>query len=47
MDLIEALAFAGEGKVSVHYSTAKLDEINGVFDRMRAGGIDGRVVLEI
>lgn len=47
MDLIEALAFAEEGKVSVHYSTAKLDEINGVFDRMRAGGIDGRVVLEI
>lgn len=47
MDLIEALAFAGEGKVSVHYSTAKLDEINGVFDRMRTGGIDGRVVLEI
>jgi propanol-preferring alcohol dehydrogenase len=47
MDLIEALAFAGEGTVSVHYSTAKLDEINGVFDRMRAGGIDGRVVLEI
>lgn len=47
MDLIEALAFAEEGKVSVHYSTAKLDEINGVFDRMRTGGIDGRVVLEI
>ena len=47
MDLIEALAFAGEGKVSVRYSTAKLDEINSVFDRMRAGGIDGRVVLEI
>lgn len=47
MDLIEALAFAEEGKVSVHYSTAKLDEINSVFDRMRAGEIDGRVVLEI
>lgn len=47
MDLIEALAFAGEGKVSVRHTTAKLDDINGVFDRMRAGGIDGRVVLEL
>lgn len=47
MDLIEALAFAGDGKVSVRYSTAKLDDVNAVFDRMRAGGIDGRVVLEL
>jgi len=47
MDLIEALAFAGEGKVSVRHSTARLDDINGVFDRMRTGEIDGRVVLEL
>ena len=47
MDLIEALAFAGEGKVNTHYSLDKLDNINGIFDRMRAGQIDGRVVMEI
>lgn len=47
MDLIEALAFASEGKVSVRHSTARLDDINGVFDRMRTGEIDGRVVLEL
>jgi propanol-preferring alcohol dehydrogenase len=46
MDLVEALDFAAEGKVAAHYSTARLDDINGVFDRMRTGGIDGRVVLE-
>ena len=47
MDLIEALAFAGEGKVSTHYSLDKLGNINGIFDRMRAGQIEGRVVMEI
>ena len=46
MDLIEALAFAGEGKVSVHYSTAKLDEINGVFDHMRTLRQYGIVALD-
>lgn len=46
-DLAEALAFAGEGKVASHYSWAKLDEINTVFDRMRQGTIDGRVVLDM
>ena len=46
MDLVEALTFAGEGKVATRYGTEQLDDINGVFDRMRAGKIDGRVVLE-
>eukprot|EP00752_Nemacystus_decipiens_P001074 g1074.t1 len=46
MDLIEALQFGGEGKVAVHYATEALDDVNAVFDRMRAGAIDGRVVLE-
>ncbi|MEM8657371.1 MAG: zinc-dependent alcohol dehydrogenase, partial [Pseudomonadota bacterium] len=43
----EALAFAGEGKVASHFSWDKLDNINAIFDRMRAGQIDGRVVLEM
>jgi propanol-preferring alcohol dehydrogenase len=46
-DLAEALAFAGAGKVASHYSTDSLDNINAIFDRMRAGGIDGRVVMTI
>ncbi|QNM96263.1 alcohol dehydrogenase AdhP [Chitinimonas koreensis] len=46
-DLEEALAFAGEGKVQAHYSTDRLDHINDIFARMKAGHIDGRVVLEL
>ncbi|MEM9555714.1 MAG: alcohol dehydrogenase AdhP [Acidobacteriota bacterium] len=45
LDLAEALAFAAEGKVKAHFSTDRLDNINDIFDRMRAGLIDGRVVL--
>lgn len=47
MDLQEALQFAGEGKVASHYSTDKLENINGIFGAMKAGRIDGRVVLEL
>jgi propanol-preferring alcohol dehydrogenase len=46
-DLAEALEFAGEGKVASHVSYAKLDDINDVFQRMRRGAIDGRVVLDM
>ncbi|MCG8459911.1 MAG: hypothetical protein MI919_26825, partial [Holophagales bacterium] len=45
LDLAEALAFAAEGKVRAQYSTGRLDHINDIFDRMRVGDIDGRVVL--
>lgn len=44
-DLIESLAFAGDGLVKSHYSTDRLDHINQIFDRMKAGAIDGRVVM--
>lgn len=47
MDLIEALEFAGEGKVASHYSTDTLDNVNAIFDRMREGRIDGRIVLQM
>lgn len=47
MDLEEALAFAGEGKVVTHYSTDKIENINNIFTTMKAGKIDGRVVLEM
>jgi len=46
-DLAEALAFAAEGKVAAHFSWDTLDNINDIFERMRAGQIDGRVVLRI
>ena len=45
VDLEEALAFAGEGKVAAHYSTEKLDDINSIFDRLEDGKIDGRIVM--
>ncbi|HNT37700.1 MAG TPA: alcohol dehydrogenase AdhP [Rubrivivax sp.] len=47
LDLLEALKFAGEGKVASHYSTDRIENINAIFDAMRAGRIDGRVVLEM
>jgi propanol-preferring alcohol dehydrogenase len=45
-DLDEAIAFAAEGKVAAEVTTAPLSEINTIFDRMKAGKIDGRVVLD-
>lgn len=47
MDLIEALQFAGEGKAVPRYSVDRLENINAIFDKMRAGAIDGRIVMEI
>ena len=46
-DHISYLEFAADGAVSSHISTDKLDNVNGIFDRMRAGTIDGRVVMEM
>jgi alcohol dehydrogenase, propanol-preferring len=46
-DLIESLAFAGDGLVKSHYSTDSLENINHIFDRMKAGAIDGRVVMTL
>ena len=47
LDLQESLQFAAEGKVKATVSTARLEEINEVFDRMHKGAIEGRVVLDI
>src|ERR1700758_3432965 len=41
LDLQEALAFAGEGAVKATVQTERLEDINGVFDGMRAGQIEG------
>ncbi|MEI3612988.1 alcohol dehydrogenase AdhP [Pseudogracilibacillus sp. SO30301A] len=45
-DMQEALQFAADGKVRAIVSTAKIDDINDVFDKMEKGKINGRVVLE-
>ena len=45
-DLDEALAFAAEGKVRSEITKVPLSEINTVFDNMKAGKIDGRMVLD-
>ncbi|WP_041616309.1 alcohol dehydrogenase AdhP [Spirosoma linguale] len=45
-DLTESLAFAADGKVHVHYRTERLDNINQVLADMKAGQIDGRVILD-
>lgn len=47
LDLEEALSFAHEGQVESHFSWGTLDDINGIFDRMREGTIEGRVVLRM
>lgn len=47
LDLAEALQFAAEGKVASHYSTDTLDNINDIFDRMRAAKIEGRIVMTL
>ena len=46
LDLQEALNFAGEGKVKATVATERLERINDVFSRMRAGDIQGRIVID-
>jgi len=47
LDLQESIDFAAAGKVRATVETAVLDDINAVFDRMRNGRIEGRVVLDM
>ena len=44
-DLAEAIEFAAEGKVHSHYHEMKLEDINWVFSHMKAGKLDGRMVM--
>ena len=45
-DLDEAIAFAADSKVRSEFTTAPLTEINAIFERMKSGKIDGRIVLD-
>jgi alcohol dehydrogenase, propanol-preferring len=44
-DLDEAISFAADGKVKAEITRAPLTDINAIFDRMKSGKIDGRMVL--
>lgn len=46
-DLQEAIDFASEGLVKANVTAAKLEDINDVFDKMKKGQIEGRIVLDI
>ncbi|MBV9056247.1 MAG: alcohol dehydrogenase AdhP, partial [Candidatus Eremiobacteraeota bacterium] len=46
-DLAQAIALAHEGKVRANFRLAALEEINEVFEDLKAGKVDGRVVLDI
>ena len=45
-DLVEALEFYAAGKIHPTFSKRPLEDINGIFDEMIHGKIDGRVVIE-
>jgi propanol-preferring alcohol dehydrogenase len=46
LDLKESLEFASAGKVKAIVKAEPLDNINDIFDRMRTGQIEGRIVID-
>ena len=44
-DLAEAIEFAADGKVRAHIHRARLDDINTIFSDLKAGRVDGRIVV--
>jgi propanol-preferring alcohol dehydrogenase len=46
-DLGEAIAFAAEGKVRAHFHESRLENVNGVLSDLKAGKVDGRIVLRL
>jgi alcohol dehydrogenase, propanol-preferring len=44
-DLEEAIEFAAEGKVKPIVTVEPLDDINDIFARLKAGRVDGRIVV--
>jgi propanol-preferring alcohol dehydrogenase len=45
-DLDEAIAFAVQGKVKAQIAKAPLGDINAIFAKLRAGKVEGRMVLD-
>lgn len=46
-DLDEAIAFATDGAVKADIKTAPLGDINDIFDRLKKGKVEGRMVLDL
>ena len=46
LDMKESLEFASAGKVKAIVKAEPLESINNIFDRMRAGRIEGRIVVD-
>ncbi|HXV22697.1 MAG TPA: alcohol dehydrogenase AdhP [Alphaproteobacteria bacterium] len=46
-DLAEAIEFAHQGKVRAHIHKAHLNDINMIFSDLKAGKVDGRIVLDL
>jgi len=46
-DLQEALQFAADGQVQATIEPQPIEAINPVFDRLRGGAVQGRVVLQL
>lgn len=46
-DMAEAIDFATQGKVRATISHRRLEDINEIFDGLRAGTINGRIVLDV
>jgi propanol-preferring alcohol dehydrogenase len=46
-DIAESLAFAADGKVKAHYDVEPLEKINSIFERMKKGQIQGRIVMTV
>ncbi|MBX8801084.1 zinc-dependent alcohol dehydrogenase [Ochrobactrum sp. MR28] len=47
LDLQESIDFAADGKVKATISTDRLENINAIFDKMRKGEIEGRIVMDM
>jgi propanol-preferring alcohol dehydrogenase len=46
-DLDEAISFAAEGKVKADITKAPLEDINAIFANLKAGKVEGRMVLDL
>jgi propanol-preferring alcohol dehydrogenase len=46
-DLAEAIDFAADGKVTPHITKRPLDDINSIFTELKAGKVDGRMVMTL
>lgn len=46
-EAIETLNMAKRGVVKTHFTTEKLENVNSIFQEMKAGNLQGRVVLDL